>query len=102
MADTSGTSVIRDKQGNLLTDPEVIGKAWSDHYEKLAEDEFGRSHDVEYWRNQVEDWDFPHLIELDADFSLDDLFDAAFHLKDHKAPAEDGIVGEWMKALLYV
>ena len=50
----------------------------------------------------MEDWDFPHLIELDADFSLDDLFDAAFHLKDHKAPAEDGIVGEWMKALLYV
>jgi len=33
---------------------------------------------------------------------MDEVLDAARHLQDHKAPGEDGIAGEWMKAVLYM
>ena len=102
LAGSSGVPVVRDKEGRLLTDPEEIGKAWSDHYEALAEDQFGRSQDPEYWKGKVDDWDLPHLDCLDKDFSMEELLEAASHLRDHKAPGEDGIVGEWMKALMHI
>ena len=100
--DSGGPSVVRDKKGRLLTDPKEIGKAWSDHYEALAEDEFGHSHNPEYWRKKVDDWGLPHLTSLDKEFSMGELLEAASHLQDHKAPGEDGIVGEWMKALTHM
>jgi hypothetical protein len=62
----------------------------------------GRSHDSEYWKKKVADWKLAHLTNLDKDFCMDEVLDAARHLQDHKAPGEDGIVGEWMKAVLYM
>jgi hypothetical protein len=97
----SGPNVIRDSNGVMLTKPEDIGKAWSDHYQRLAEDQSGRSQDREFWSSKVEEWDFPHLESLDVDFEMDELLKATARLRDHKCPGEDGIVGEWMKAMLH-
>jgi hypothetical protein len=99
---TSGVGVqpILDERGKMLTNPEEIHEAWSRHYQRLATDETGHSKSWLHWVPKVEDWDMPHLSDLDDPFTIKELYRATLRLKNYKAPGEDGITAEWMKMLL--
>jgi len=90
--------MIRDEDGNLLTDVKDVGDAWLRHFQRLAADTLQSG--SEYWQRFIKDLGMPHMDELDGDFTIKELYDAVRKLKHHKAPGEDNITAEWMKKLL--
>jgi len=65
----------------------------------------GHSRDLEYWdfMDQVQPHLMrPHLVALDAAFTLEEIQGAMRKLHTHKAPGGDGIPAELLKAGLIV
>jgi len=93
-----GPAIIRDEDGNLLTDVKDVGDAWLRRFQRLTADKSQRGR--EYWQRFIEDLGMPHMDELDGDFTIKELYDAVRKLKHHKAPGEDSTTAEWMKKLL--
>lgn len=98
----SQTQPIRNPvSGNLMVDSEGILSAWRAHYGALAADTNGHSKDRRYWQNK---WrhvrKIPHAIELDENFSEEEVTWAILHAKRHKAPGNDGIPAELLKLLI--
>ena len=95
---STGPAIIKNEDGDLLTDINEVGAAWVRHFRRLAADDSKRGR--EYWQRFIKDLGLPHLTELDGDFTIKELFAATRKLKLHKAPGEDNITAEWIKKLL--
>jgi hypothetical protein len=95
---TMGPAIIKDENGELLTEVNEVGGAWVRHFRRLAADTSKRG--KQYWQRFIKDLGLPHLTELDRDFTLKELYQAVRKLKLHKAPGEDNVVAQWMKKLL--
>ena len=77
---------IKDKDGNLLLERDEIAKRWTQYIKSLYSDET---------RNKPEDFENPEGPEI----LIEEVKKAIEHLKESKAPGEDGITGEHLKAL---
>jgi hypothetical protein len=92
-----GVQPIRDEEGNMLTEPKAICAAVGRHYGRLAADPTGHSKHRGYWACRTDEWGLPHITEIDVDITMEELYMATMHLKNNKAPGEDGVIAEWVK-----
>lgn len=92
--------VYDEETGALLTQLEDITKAWGGHYERLARDVTGNSQNPDRWTRIAADDRLEPLDDLNADISRDEVWAALLRMKMHKAPGQDGIPTDFIKALL--
>jgi exonuclease III len=94
----SGPQPVKDKDGNLVMDPENIIKAWATHYSALAKDETGHSRDPTYWVNKVET-DAEAISSLDESITWKEANLMLHAIKGRKAAGFDGFPPEWFKVM---
>lgn len=91
------TWAVRDKDGNLILQPNQILKAWWSHYNEQASDVTGHSGDEEYWQNNLPhpNGAHPNMDELNAQVTWRELQETIMSMSRNKAPGESGIPVEY-------
>jgi len=84
----------------LLTSFEDIMDAWSQHYAHLGSDVTGNSQNDVHWAHIDQHPQVPELVDLNISFEQTDIWEAMQVMKNHKAPGEDGIPVDFLKACL--
>lgn len=91
---------IMGTNGRLLTAIRDILQAWQAHYQTLASDPTGNSQDPSHWQHIYEDDSRPHLTVLDDRIDNHEVWSAVTKMATHRAPGNDGIPTEFLKAVL--
>jgi exonuclease III len=92
---------IRDPvTDTLLLDPELILKAWEEHYTGLSADLTGHSRDAEFWKGKCKGRRKARLPGLNHDPSWIELKGVIRGMKNGKAPGDSGLSAEFFKLVL--
>eukprot|EP00658_Telonema_sp_P-2_P054056 TRINITY_DN4290_c0_g1_i6.p1 TRINITY_DN4290_c0_g1~~TRINITY_DN4290_c0_g1_i6.p1 ORF type:complete len:1545 (-),score=-9.18 TRINITY_DN4290_c0_g1_i6:341-4975(-) len=98
------TQPVRNPEtGKLALTEGDVGEAWAKHFEKLFEDTSGNSSDSTstHWNDlrgrEISD----ELTELNEDLKWEEVHEMIFMLKSGKAPGNDNIVSEVLRAATY-
>lgn len=94
---TKGVAPVRDEQGELQCDPEVIKQAWARHYGRLCRDETGHSRDETYWADKLTGPPREELEGINEPVTWPELCTVLKGLKNGKAPGISGLPAEWLK-----
>ncbi len=88
--------------GELLTDSERISKSWEAHYRNLASDTSGVSKDASAWEEKLHVLgpDREAVLNLNRDMSWGEVCEIMAEMAAGKAPGEDAIVLEFLRAVV--
>lgn len=87
--------VIDPVSNELVMGIEAIGKAWENHFSKLAADETGNSRDPTKWPRHNTN---PTLESLNRDFGYGEVMGCLQKLRHNKAPGPDGVISEFLQS----
>lgn len=96
----AGLQPVYATDGTLLTALPDILRRWASHYETLGTDVTGHSQDEAHWSHMCPDPLSPELEQLNAGFSINELWQALGVMKHHKAPGKDGVPTDFLQACL--
>ena len=96
----AGLQPVYAPDGTLLTALPDIVRRWASHYGTLGTDVTGHSQVHEYWSHMCPEPLGPELDDLNASFTLAELWQALSVMKRHKAPGKDGVPTDFLQACL--
>ena len=90
------SAAIRDKDGNLLSDPDLQRKRWAEYFSELLNPE-RPAIDLSDLDDEEDLECFPFLADEDDPPSVHEISEGLKKLKNYKSPGEDGICNEQLK-----
>ena len=90
------SAAIRDKDGNLLSDPDLQRKRWAEFFSELLNPE-RPAIDLSDLDDKEDLECFPFLADEDDPPSVHEISEGLKKLKNYKSPGEDGICNEQLK-----